>query len=86
MADGEIKCTALFFASASQAMGCKEKEVLLPANATVGDAFDMLAKECASLQALSASCALAVEGVLTKRETRLHDGCTFAILPPVSGG
>ena len=76
----------MFFAAASEAMGCKEKEVLLPANATVGDAFEMLAKECTQLQALSASCALAVAGELTSRETPLHDGCTFAILPPVSGG
>jgi molybdopterin converting factor small subunit len=76
----------MFFAGASQAMGCREKEIFLPANATVGDAFDLLARECSQLQALSASCALAVQGKLVDRTTMLHDGCTFAILPPVSGG
>ena len=86
MVEGEIKCTAMFFAAASQAIGCTEKEIQLTANATVGDAFDLLAKECPKLQALSSSCALAVDGKLVQRDTMLCDGSTFAILPPVSGG
>jgi molybdopterin converting factor small subunit len=86
LADVEMECTALFFASAAQAMGCREKIVSLPLDTTVGDAFDLLAIECVQLQSLVASCAYAIDGQLAPRETKLHDGCIFVILPPVSGG
>jgi molybdopterin converting factor small subunit len=54
--------------------------------ATVGDAFDGLANSSAQLETIASMCALAVDGKLASRETSLHDGCTIAILPPVSGG
>ena len=81
-----MKCKVLFFAAVAQAMACREKEIQVASSATVGDVFDSLAQGCESLARLSSSCALAVDGKLTKRKTILHDGCTIAILPPVSGG
>ena len=86
MADGKIKCKILFFAAAAQAMDCREQEITARQDATAGEVFDSLAQDCDSLAALSSICALAVDGHLASRETQLHDGCTIAILPPVSGG
>ncbi len=76
----------LFFAAAAQAMDCREKEIQFASDATVGDVFDSLAQGCESLAILSSSCAFAIDGKLAHRKTILHDGCTIAILPPVSGG
>ena len=81
-----MKCKVLFFAAAAQAMECREKEITLEQDATAGDAFDSLTQRCQSLAAISSCCALAVDGQLAQRKTQLHDGCTIAILPPVSGG
>ncbi len=81
-----MKCKVLFFAAASQAMDCREQEIIVQQDATAGDVFDILAQGCESLSALSSICALAIDGQLASRETPLHDGCTIAILPPVSGG
>ncbi len=86
MVGGELKCNILFFAAAAQAMDCRKQEITIASGTTVGDAFDSLADSCEQLAALSSICALAVDGQLAKRDTQLHDDCTIAILPPVSGG
>jgi len=86
LADGEMKCKVLFFAAAAQAMDCREQEITAQQGATTGEVFDSLAQDCELLAAISSICALAVDGQLASRETQLHDGCTIAILPPVSGG
>ena len=86
MAGGELKCKVLFFAAAAQAMECREKVITLQVGTTLGDAFDVLKNECKQLAILGPSCALAVDGQLTQKNVKLHDGCTIAILPPVSGG
>jgi molybdopterin converting factor subunit 1 len=81
-----MKCRVLFFAAAAQVMECREKEITMPIGSSVGEAFDLLASEHNALAALSSTCALALEGQLVQREMQLSDGCTIAILPPVSGG
>ncbi len=86
MEEGKITCNVLFFAAAAQAMGCREQEISVERNATVGDVFDELVETSEQLASLSSSCALAVDGQIAPRESALQDGCTIAILPPVSGG
>jgi molybdopterin converting factor subunit 1 len=86
LADGEIKCKVLFFAAAAQAMDCREQEITVQQYATAGDVLELLAENCEPFAALSSTCALAVDRQLSKRDTQLCDGCTIAILPPVSGG
>ena len=81
-----MKCKVLFFAAAAQAMECREKEIQIASSATVGDVFDSFASTCAPLASLSTSCAFAVDGQLARRDLPLREGCTVAILPPVSGG
>jgi len=76
----------LLFAAAAEAVGCNEKKLTLPISSTASDVFDALAAECEALTAMKGFCALAIDQQLVARETVLTDGCTVAILPPVSGG
>jgi molybdopterin converting factor small subunit len=76
----------MFFAAAAQVMDCREMDVTIDFGTTAGEAFDLLAENCEQLKKLSSVCAFAIDGHIAKRNTTLHEGCTVAILPPVSGG
>lgn len=76
----------LFFAAAAEAVGCRETSLSLPTNATAGDAFDAIAATHEALAAIKDQCAIAVDHQLGNSSAKLQDGCTVAILPPVSGG
>ncbi len=76
----------LFFAAAAEAVGCRETSLSLPFNATAGDAFDAIAATHEALAAIKDQCAIAVDHQLCSNSVHLRDGCTVAILPPVSGG
>jgi molybdopterin converting factor small subunit len=86
LADGKIACKVIFFAAAAQAIQCREMDVTIDFDATAGEAFDLLAENCEQLKKLSSVCAFAINGHIAKRNATLHEGCTVAILPPVSGG
>ena len=86
MADGELTCRVLFFAAAADAVGCRETSLSLPIDATAGDAFDAIAETHEALAAIKKQCAIAVDHQLGSSSVLLQDGCTIAILPPVSGG
>ena len=86
MAEDRITCTAKFFASASQAMGCREKQLSMQAGTTVGELAEKLESEFSMLKSLLPTCAFAIDGQFVQSETPILDGCIFAILPPVSGG
>ena len=76
----------LFFAAAADAVGCREISLSLQGDATAGDAFDAIAITHEALAEIKNQCAIAVDHQLGSSSAKLHDGCTVAILPPVSGG
>ena len=76
----------LFFAAAAEAVGCRETSLSLPIDATAGDAFDAIAATHEALATIKDQCAIAVDHQLGSSSAKLQDGCTVAILPPVSGG
>jgi len=76
----------LFFAAAADAVGCRETSLSLPIDATAGDAFDAIVETHEALAAIKNQCAIAVDHQLGSSSVLLKDGCTVAILPPVSGG
>ncbi len=86
MAGDELTCTVLFFAAAADAVGCRETSLSLPIDATAGDALGAIAETHEALAAIKDQCAIAVDHQLGSSTVQLHDGCTVAILPPVSGG
>ncbi|MBC8522509.1 MoaD/ThiS family protein [PVC group bacterium] len=86
MADGKVTCTILFFASASEAAGERERLVSLDEGSTVADVFAKVSQDCQPLAALKSSCAFAIDEKIVQGDTEITDGCTVAVLPPVSGG
>ena len=58
----------------------------MPDGATVHDALERLAAEHAAVAAMRGRIAVAVDERYAAPETALSDGCTVALIPPVSGG
>ena len=86
MAEDNLTCTVLFFAAAADAAGCHQKELTFPSGSTVNDVFDALALANEQFASMKNSCAVAIDTALCSSTTPIHDGCTVAFLPPVSGG
>jgi sulfur-carrier protein len=55
-------------------------------NGTVADALDQLCRQQPQLAAQLPRVACAIGSELVQREARLAEGCTLALIPPVSGG
>jgi len=86
LAEDKLTCKILFFASAAEAAGHREQAVEVSVGATVADVFLEVSKESQSLAALQHICAFAIDEQLVQSDTEVTDGCTIAVLPPVSGG
>jgi sulfur-carrier protein len=81
-----MRIRLLAFASASDAIGARERSFELPAGSTVRDLRSRLAAEYPGLESLWPRLAIAVDGEVARPDTPLRDGCETALLPPVSGG
>lgn len=86
MEEDNLTCTVLFFAAAAEAVGCDNQELTLQSGSTVSDVFDSFAQNHPQFAAMKRSCAVALNSTLCSSTTPLHEGCTVAFLPPVSGG
>ena len=73
----------LFFAAAAEAVGKRQQIVTLERGATIAD---VVAEIHPSLAALQHACAFAIDERLVQGSEEVIDGCTIAVLPPVSGG
>jgi len=81
-----VKIRVLAFASAADALGAAEREIDLPAGATVAALGELLCREHPGLARLWPRLALAVDGEVRQADLPLADGSEVALLPPVSGG
>ena len=81
-----MKVRLLSFASASDAVGASEVQLLLEPGATVGSLKRLLEDRYPALSGLWSRLAIAVDGEICGDETALYDGAEIALLPPVSGG
>ena len=86
MVEDKLTCTILFFATAAEAVGCDNQELTLKSGSTVKDVFDAIVQDHEQFASLKNNCAVAIDTALCSSSTLLHDGCTVAFLPPVSGG
>ena len=86
MAGDKLTCRILLFAAAADAVGCRETSLSLPIDATAGDVFSAIASTHEAFAEIKNQCAVAFDHQRCSNSTRLSDGCTVAILPPVSGG
>ena len=81
-----MKIRVLAFATAADALGCRELELELEDGATVGDLLARLVDDAPGLGPIRDRLAIAVNGKLEGPETTLEDSAEVALLPPVSGG
>ncbi len=81
-----MRVRILAFATAATELGAAERELELPAGATVDTLRRELVARHPGLEPLWARLAVAVEGELADGATAMRDGAEVALLPPVSGG
>lgn len=81
-----MQITLLAFATASQAIGCRELKLELPDDCRLEDLRQFLVESYPDLVPLWPRLAIAVNGTLAKSDTPVPPGAEVALLPPVSGG
>ncbi|HXU44011.1 MAG TPA: molybdenum cofactor biosynthesis protein MoaE [Thermoanaerobaculia bacterium] len=81
-----MKIRLLAFATASDALGASERDLDLPAGATVEDLRTRLLADFPALSRLWPRLAIAIDGRLARPGEAIPDGAEVALLPPVSGG
>lgn len=81
-----MKIRVLAFATAADALGCRELELELEDGATVNDLLARLVDDAPELGPIRDRLAIAVNGKLERPDTTLEDAAEVALLPPVSGG
>jgi molybdopterin converting factor subunit 1 len=74
------------FARLREIAGAADVVVVVPANATVLDAWQSLAERFPEVGAYAGSVSCAVNQDYARMNTALNDGDEVAFLPPVSGG
>lgn len=81
-----MKIKVLLFGSCREAAGSGEIDLELSDTAVAGDAWASTTQRFPSLGRFERSVLLAVNEEHARKETKLKDGDTVAIFPPVSGG
>jgi molybdopterin converting factor subunit 1 len=81
-----IKVKVLFFAASQDLAGCKESELELSENITIGEFRKVLVGKYTRLKKMESSFSIALNSTYTRGDEKLTDGCEVAIIPPVSGG
>ncbi len=81
-----MKIRILAFASAAEALGCRQLEIELDEPASVRDLLDRLEQRAPGLAPIRARLAVAIDGQLVTTDRTLRDSAEVALLPPVSGG
>ena len=84
MTGDPIRVSVMAFATAAEAMGCRQESIA--GSATVDDAWEALQTAHPALASLESTMAFACNDRLVDRSTRLADGDALSLLPPVSGG
>ncbi|MCZ6834893.1 MAG: molybdopterin converting factor subunit 1 [Planctomycetota bacterium] len=81
-----MNCRILLFAQLAEAVGARELELQVDAESTVTEALDQLASDHSSIAMMRANIAVAINDSYATPTTPLSEGCTLALIPPVSGG
>jgi molybdopterin converting factor subunit 1 len=81
-----MRVDVLLFAQIADDVGRDRLTLDLADDATVSDAIDKLAAEHAGISAMRGCLAFAIDDAYCTANTKLRDGQTLALIPPVSGG
>jgi len=81
-----MRITTLYFAQVRERAGTSGQALDVPDGSRVSHALAVICERHPGLAPLLPVLAVAVDGVLARPDTALHDGAELALLPPVSGG
>lgn len=81
-----MRCDVLLFAQLRQELGRDRLTIELPNGATAADAIAHLAQQYEAIAKLHGQLAVAVNERYERHSAQLEEGCTIALIPPVSGG
>src|SRR5262249_15347379 len=82
----DVKIVVYLFGHYSDYFGGQSLDMTLPEGTTVGALATLLGERDARLKQIGQHCRFAVNEEYVALETVLTDGCTVAVLPPMSGG
>ena len=75
-----------YFADAREAAGCDGETLSVGESACVRDLLDAACTAHPLLLGVGEECRVAVNEAFASEDTRLEDGATVALIPPVGGG
>jgi molybdopterin converting factor subunit 1 len=81
-----MRCEVLLFAELAESAGHDRLTIQLSDDATGADALNALAADHPAIDRMRETLAIAVNEQYASATTRLADGDTIALIPPVSGG
>jgi MoaE-MoaD fusion protein len=81
-----MKVRVLFFATAREAAGTPEAEVVLPEGAKLSQAREEIARRFPALKERLLHFRFAIDREFSPLDAALHEGAEVAVIPPVSGG
>jgi len=81
-----MRITVLFFAHTRDLAGLQRTSIDLPDGATVQQALNEIIRLHPPIATLRGRIAVAVNERYETTSATLSDGCTLALIPPVSGG
>ncbi|MCI0363366.1 MAG: molybdopterin converting factor subunit 1 [Phycisphaerales bacterium] len=81
-----MRCTVLLFAHLRESLATDRLDIDVPTGATVADALDHLAQRHPPIADMRGKLAVAVDEQYQPTTAKLTNGCTIALIPPVSGG
>ena len=84
--DAMIRINLLLFASVAQAVGQRQRVIVVPAGTTAREAFRLLADDVPELFNRVDHVSFACNQEFVPAGTVLADGDELAVIPPVSGG
>jgi molybdopterin converting factor subunit 1 len=81
-----MQCQVLLFSHLADVVGAKRIMLEVPAGTTVNGVLDMVCAQYPAMESHRRTLAAAIDEAYCSRDMMLHEGCTLALIPPVSGG
>lgn len=81
-----MQCQVLLFSQLAEVIETRRMMLDVPEGTTVNGVLDVICAQYPDMDAHRPTLATAIDEAYCSRETTLHEGCTLALIPPVSGG
>jgi molybdopterin converting factor small subunit len=81
-----MQCKVLLFSHLADMVGTSRMLLELPEGTTINGALDVICAQYPIVTSHRSAIATAIDEAYCSRSAPLHNGCTLALIPPVSGG